>query len=242
MVLDVDARGFAVACAEVAVDAFVGIDDRLQVSIFRQEAQHGTYGADGVAVRASAAPGQYDEYHQRDGGDDEGGQALQPDGSVIECIAVGPLGQVGQQVVSPLVDGGEQVVCDASVRTVGGQQGHKRVYACHQCDDEHAQHAVTQPRQGRRIAVAVLLALLREPGNDVLEDAQRADDGTIDASQQQGENHQCQYHSHVERQHGREELNFGHPAEPCVQRPREVKEQQGDQRKKYDGQGQSDFT
>ena len=116
------------------------------------------------------------------------------------------------------------------------------MYACHQRDDEHAQHAVAQPRQGGRMAVAVLLALLCEPGYNVLEDAQRADDRTIDTAQQQGENHQGQYHSHIQCQQGGEELDLGHPAEPRVQCSREVEEQQGNQRKENDSQGQSDFT
>ena len=34
MILDVNARSFAVACTEVTVGALVGVDDRFQVGIF----------------------------------------------------------------------------------------------------------------------------------------------------------------------------------------------------------------
>lgn len=121
VILDVDTRSFAIACAKVAVDALIRVDNRLQISISGQEAEYGTYRANGVAIGSSASPCQYDEDDQGNGCNDESRDALQPHGGIVERITVGTFSQVGQQIVSPLVEGSKQVVGNTSVCTVGSQ-------------------------------------------------------------------------------------------------------------------------
>ena len=52
------------------------------------------------------------------------------------------------------------------------------------------------------------------PQDNVLPDAQRADDGTVDASADEGQQHQRDYDGHVECEAGGQELELGHPAKP----------------------------
>ena len=57
--------------------------------------------------------------------------------------------------------------------------------ACYRCDDKHHQHRIAQPLHFLRIAVLVLLPT--ETGEDVLKDAQWTDNGTIDTSEDEGQ-------------------------------------------------------
>ena len=139
---------------------------------------------------------------------------------------------------------GEQILRDASVGAVGGEQGRQRADARHERNDEERQHAPAQPTLFRRIAEAVttLFRASAQPGNDVLHHAQRTNDRTIYAPEDQGQGDKKHDDSHIQRQHGGQELDAGHPAQPSMHRPREVEEEQRDAGEEDDGQRQSDFT
>ena len=244
VVFHVDARSLAAAGAEVALHTLVRVDDGLEPRPAGHEAQHRAHGTDGVAVGASAAPGQHGDDHESDHGDEEGRQTLHPHRGFIESIAVDAFGHVGQQIVSPSVERGEQILRDASVGAVGGEQGRQRADARHERNDEERQHAPAQPTLFRRIAEAVttLFRASAQPGNDVLHHAQRTNDRTIYAPEDQGQGDKKHDDSHIQRQHGGQELDACHPAQPGVHRPREVEEEQRDAGEEDDGQRQSDFT
>lgn len=237
VVLEVDAGGFALAAAQAARVAFLRVDAHPQEREAREEAQHRAHGADGVAIGAPAPPGQDGDDDQRGRGDEKRRQALHPHARLIERIAVGPFGQVGQDVVSPAVERGEEVLRDAPVGTIGGQQGDQRADAGHEGDDEDREHAVAQPALLGRIteAVAALLRASAQPGDDVLHHAHRADDRTVDTPEDERQDDEEHDDSHIQRQHRRQELYAGHPAEPRVDRPREVEEEQRDAGEKHDG-------
>lgn len=54
------------------------------------------------------------------------------------------------------------------------------------------------------------------PQDDVLPDAERADDGTIDSATDERQQHQRDDHRHVEGKAGGKELEFCHPAPPLL--------------------------
>ena len=56
MLLAVDAGSFAFVCTESAIIAFLGVNYRAKQCVFRQKAQNGTNGTDGVAVSPSVFP------------------------------------------------------------------------------------------------------------------------------------------------------------------------------------------
>ena len=240
----IDARGLAFSGAERAGVAFPLVDHGAEERVAGQGAEYGAHRADRVAVGTSAAPGQHDEHDERRGGDEQRREALQPHVGLVEGVAVGPLGEVGQQVVAPAVDRGEEVCGDPPVGAVGCQQGDQRADACGDCRHEEHQHGDAQPPFGRRVgeAVAVLPAAAAQPRDDVLENPQRADDRTVDAPQEEREHHQRDDDGDVERQHGRQELDSGEPSEPGVERPRKVEQQQRDERETDDGKGDSDLA
>ena len=107
----------------------------------------------------------------------------------IESVAVRPFRQVCQQVIAPLIDGSEETGSDAPVRAIRFEQRSNRMkaHACNEGHGKHCQHSVTQPFPGGRIAETVFLPLACKPGNDILKYAERADNGAIDASEQQGQ-------------------------------------------------------
>jgi hypothetical protein len=87
----------------------------------------------------------------------------------------------------------------------------------------------------------LLAAMGSEPGNAILEDAQRADDRAIYAAENQGKQHKGYYHPHIQGQYGRKELDFGHPAQIRVERAREIQEQEGYPHPENPGQSHSKF-
>ena len=242
--LGIDARGLATAGAERAAGALARVYHRAHQGVARQQAEHRPNGADGVAVRASVAPRQHDEHHHRRDGHEQRGQALEPDVGLIESVAVHPFGQVGQHIVAPGPQRSQQRRRDAPVGAVGSQQGGQRTDAGHQSRHKEDQHGVAQPRQSRGVAKAAFLAATAtaEPRHDVLENAQRADNGTIHAAKEQRKHDEGYHNLYVERQHGRQKLDAGQPAEPRVHRSREVEEEQRDECQREDRQGQSDFS
>ena len=232
--------------ALLAALAHVRVDHRTEHRETGEEAQRGAHGADGVAIRAAVAPGQDDHHHERGDGHEEGGQAAEPDFLLIEGVAAGPLGDRGEEVVHPQVDRLEQVLDDASPGAVRGQQGHERLHAHDEGDDEDRPHPVAQPLHFGAVAVGLavlVLALARhvEVRHAILEHAQRADDGAVDPSEDQGQEDEADDDGDVEGHHGRQELDLRHPAQPSVQRSGEVQEQQRDAQPEDDGQRDAYF-
>ena len=240
----VDARCLAVACAKSAAVALLGIYDRFEKRIPGQETEHRTYRTNRVAVRTSASPCQYDEHDKSKGRNDEGGQAFHPHLRFIKSVAVRPFRQICQQIIAPLIDGSEETGSDAPVRAIRFEQRSNRMkaHACNEGHGKHCQHSVTQPFPGGRIAETVFLPLACKPGNDILKYAERADNGAIDASEQQGQCNKQQYHACIQCEQCGEELYFRHPAHPAVQRSGEIEEQERDECKEYNCKCQSDST
>lgn len=123
MIFGIDARGFAVAGTRLATVAFGRVDGGAEEREPRQQPQRGAHRADGVAVGASVAPGQYDDDYQGDRGYDERGEALEPDLGRVEGIAVHALGHEGKQVVAPPVYRGKEVGGYAAVGAVWSDEG-----------------------------------------------------------------------------------------------------------------------
>ena len=245
-VLYVDAGGLAVVLALLAALAHVRVDHRAEHREAGEETQCRAHGADGVAIRATVPPGQDDHHDERDRSHDEGGQAAQPDFLVIEGVAVRPLRQGGEEVVHPEIDRLEQVLNDASPSAVRGQQGHERLNAHDEGDDKERPHPVAQPLHFGAVAVrlaVLVLAFARhvEVCYSVLEYAQRADDGAIDPSENEGQEDETDDDGHIQGHHGRQELDLRHPAQPSVQRSREVEKQQRDAQPEDDGQRDAYF-
>ena len=183
MRLEIDARRFAVLRAERAVLALVLVEMNLQERETGKETEHRAYRTDGVAVGASASPGQDEEDDYRRKGYDEHGQRLHPHVDAVEGVAFGSFGDACQHVVAQHVKRLENAGHDASKGAVGRQQLDKAAYAGDDGDDEERRHDVAQPFLLRRVGVAVLLRLLAQPSEDVLHDAQRTDDRAVDASE-----------------------------------------------------------
>ena len=106
--------------------------------------------------------------------------------------------------------------------------------------------AVAQPLHFGAVAVrlaVLVLALARhvEVRHAVLEHAQRADDGAVDPSEDQGQEDEADDDGDVEGHHGRQELDLRHPSQPSVQRSREVEEQQRDAQPEDNGQRDAYF-
>lgn len=108
--------------------------------------------------------------------------------------------------------------------------------------EEQHQYAVAQPRQRPRVAEAVLTPPGGRPRHDILKDAQRADDRTVDPSEKQGQQHECRDHARIDGQDGRQQLHLRHPAEPRMERPREIEQQQRDHREENGRSRDSDFA
>ena len=107
VIFGVDARGFAVAGTRLATVAFGCVDSGAEEREPRQQPQRGAHRADGVAVGASATPGQYSDDHKGDDGHDERGETLEPHLGRVEGVAVHALGHEGEQVVAPPVNRGK---------------------------------------------------------------------------------------------------------------------------------------
>ena len=80
-----------------------------------------------------------------------------------------------------------------------------------------------------------------EMGHTVLEHAQGADDGAIDAAEHERQEDQSDDDGDVESQDGGEELHFGHPAQPSMQRSREIQEDQRNAEPEDNRQCDADF-
>ena len=241
MVGDVDARGLAVAFAEFAADALGAIDDGLEPREAGQEAEQGSDRAYRVAIGAAVAPCQDNDNHESSRCNQKGRQAFDVNLDRVESVASGSFGKEGQQVVAPAVNRGEKIGSDAAVGGIGVEQGYKGGDAADQSRHEQDQNRVSQPGNGFGIGVAVLFLLLAEPGGDVLEYAQGANDRAIDPAEKQGEQKQEEDDPEVQSQHGRQELYLGHPAEIQVQHAGNIEEQQRQQAEEHDSKRDSDF-
>ena len=228
---NINASCLATACAQVAFPAFLFIDFDSEQRKFRDNPQHGSYGADGIAIRTSVPPRQYTYYYKGKQGDEECRKALQPHLGFIESVAVGTFCKIGQQVVSPLVNGSKQVVGDSSVGAIRGNQcGNRSESACHQ-RQEHDQYAITQHVFRFRIRIRKFFLPSSYPRHDVLKDSQRADNGTVNASAHKSKYYKKEDNAGIKCQYSRQELNLSHPSEPCMQCPCKVEEQKRDDAK-----------
>lgn len=81
-----------------------------------------------------------------------------------------------------------------------------------------------------------------DPRGDILEYAEGADYRAVYPAEEESNDDQCDNDTEVQGEDGGQELYFGEPSEPCVERTGEVEEQQSDQREADYCQGQSDFT
>ena len=175
--------------ALAAGDALVGVDLDAEKAELAHQTQQRAHGADGVAPQAAVHEAHEADDHEGDDGNDQR-QAR-----------------------------GVDVGHHAGVGAIGGYEGRDGVEAEDHQQHEERQHGVAQPVGGLAIAEGTALAEneLVEPGEDVLEDAHGADDGTIEAADEEGHQQDGHDHYHVECQHGREELHLGHPAQPVAQ-------------------------
>lgn len=214
MVLPVDAGGLAVPHAAAAVDAFGGVDVRLEDGETAEEAEYGADGADGVAPDASAEQGA-GSYHKKRG---QCGYDKRERASVRDA---------GDAAYHP-------AVC-----AVGGYQGDECLYADHHRHDGQDQHSVADEfpfrAEGEFLCLKSVDAeaeLAAEPDYYVLEYPERAYYGAVDAAEdKREEDYPADYReveeggaadgAHlggVERADeslgGREELELGHPSPP----------------------------
>ena len=182
----VDAGRLAVAGAKSAAVSLRGVYDGFEEGVFGQETEHRTHWANRVAVGAPASPCQDEQYDKSNCGYDEGGQAFHPHLRFVEGIAVCPLRQVCQQVVTPLIDRSKKVGSDTPVGTVWLKQRSDgmETYACNEGNEKQCQHSIAQPFSCRGIAETVFLPFAGKPGNDILKYTERTDYGAIDASEQ----------------------------------------------------------
>ena len=142
---DVYARGLAVALAFAAADALVGIYHRPEPRETGQKTEDRTNRAYRIAICTAVPPCQDKKQNECHCGDDEGRQAPEPHIGLIENIAVGPLGQKGQQIVDPSVHRSEKVGGDTAIGAVRREQGDERSDASHHSHDEQHQHSTSEP-------------------------------------------------------------------------------------------------
>ena len=244
MGLGVDARGLAVAGTEFASVALRDIEPRLEEREARQRPEQRPDRADRIAPRASVAPGQHEEENEGCGSDDQRCEPLHPDIDRIEGIAVNPFGRPCQQVVAPAPERSQQALDNASVGAVRGDQGPDASEPGRHDDDKEKEYAPAQPRAGGGVAEAVAMPAPPpgEPRDEVLHDAERTDHRAVDAPEEQRQEEESGNHTDVQGQHGGQELNLRHPAEPRMDRPREVEKQQRDRNEEEDSQGDPDFS
>ena len=233
VVLRVDARCLALAGAHATSVALREVDVRFQQREACQETQDRPHRTDRVAIGAAITPSQHRDYYQADQSHHEGTYTFNIGIHPIESIAVRLLSEIGQEIISCLINRCEQVGGDAAIRTIGGQQGHQGTDTRQTSDHENGQHDIAKDRLRRRVAKTelFLFALSTHPRDHILHHAQRTDHRAIDTPQEQGQDHQSHNHAHIQRIKSRPELDLGHPAKPSMDRPREVEEQQGDQHK-----------
>ena len=238
----VDTRRLAPAGALSATVAFRNVDDRPQQRKAGKEPEHRTHRANRVAVGTTVPPRQNGQRREHGDSDRKGRQALDPDIRPVESVAAGPFGEAGQQVVAPLPKRREKIRSDTPVSSVRVQQRHDGAYARRERYDEQRKHRIAQPRQRRRMGIAVFPAPSSQPAEHVLHHAQRTNDRTINASQQQREQYERRHDAEIQGQYRRQELDLGQPAEPCMDRSREIEKQQCDRHETKDGERYSDFS
>ena len=219
-----------VARAHAARLALVSIEGNVEEAEAAHEAKHRAHGADGVAVGAPVPVSQVAHDQKGYSGNDEGRHRLHPHVGVVERIALIVLGNTCQHVVTPAVQGLEQVAHDAAVAAVRGQKGNEATHTADDGQDEQAKHRVAKHALGWRISVGNLALLLgtealAEPRYHVLHHAHGAYYGAVDAPEEQRQDDEEQNNAHVQRQERWQELNLGHPAEVLMKRPSEIHEQ-----------------
>ena len=239
MRLIVDTGGLAVLRAHRAVLALILIEADLQPREAGEETQDGTDGTDGIAVGTPTSPGQHQKHHQRHGGNDKHRQRLHPDIHGVEGVTVSLLCEIGQQVIAQHPDRLQEHRGNAAIGTIWRQQLEERTDTRQGSHHEHHQHGIAQPAHLLRVTVLVLFPT--QLCQDVLKHAQRTDDGTIDAPEDERQQQECHDDHDVQRHYGRQELDLGQPAQPGVQRPRKVEEEQRDQCKEHRCKGNTNL-
>ena len=224
--LEIDARGLAILGAHAAWLALVDVKIHFEPREARNQREESAHGADGVAIGASAAPCQHSDDDKRRQSNQEGGQTLHPHVHAVECVAVHAVGNCRQQVVAPLIDGQQQVGHHAAIAAIRCQQRYYNVNAGNKGNDEQHQHAIAQPPQFGACGEAVLFAFAMNPRHDVLEDAQRTDDRTINAPEDERQCRQRQNDPQVEGKHCGQELDACRPTQVMVQHTAHIKKQQ----------------
>ena len=227
---EVDAGSLAGALAGLAILALVLVEHRAEHRKSGQEAERGPHGADVVAVVAASAPGENRHDDKRHGRHDQRRKAAEPHGTLIEGIAAGPLSRGGEVVVDPQDHRLEDALDDASPGAVGRKDSRQGLYADKKQYHPQRPDAVAEPLVllFKMIRPAVLAGAVVQGGNPVLEHAERADDRTVYPAEKEGQKDQKQDDADVGGHHGGQELDFGHPAQPQVQRPGKVQQQKGD--------------
>ena len=207
--------------------------------MFADEAEQCADGADGVAPCASAFPCEYGDDGPCEECYGERCCALEPYVNFVEGVAVVVFGDGCQSVVGEFVEWCHNGCDDAAVGAVGEDES---AYPCYVegegCAGQH-EHCVAQGVLCRRVVVLVLF--LTQPCDGVLHDAQWADDGAVDAPHQQGECHDEEQCSYVQRQQCRHKLDFRHPSQIGMCRSGEVDQEPCDEHPEDDGQCQADF-
>jgi hypothetical protein len=238
---NLNALGLAMELAGLAVLALVVVNDRTEHGKAGEEAQRGAHGADIVAIGAAAPESQNPHHDQRDKGYNQGGKAAEPYLLVIEGIASSPFREAGQQVVAPNIDRLQKVLDHTAVSTVRGQKGDEYMDTGHKGYHIQGPHPIADSLHSLSVLERLFAAMGPKPGNAVLEDAQRADDRTIHAAENQGKQHKGHDYPHIQGQYGREELDFGHPTQIAMQRPCEIQKKEGDPYPENPGQRHSKF-
>ena len=204
MVLHVDAGGLAAASAALACHALAFVDGEAEEREAAEDAEQGAHGADGVAVGPAAVP--CEEADQREGDscrDKQGG---------CEAFTSGKSRDTPDH---------------ASVGAVGGQQSEQELQAQEGAGHGDQQHC--GPHDAVLLLVGEALRIVLRGGqglsgglepletarlpavhgfspdapqadDHVLEYAQRADDRTVEPSEQQGEQQHSQDYREVQRE------------------------------------------
>ena len=229
MLLAVDAGSLALARAQAAAVAFVFVNIDAQQREAREHSQHRADRANRIAPGPAAAPREYENQHEGERSCDEGRKALEPDFRRIERVAVKAFRQQGKHVVSEAIERREEVAHYPSESAVRGKQAGERGGACDHRDDKQGEQAIAQPVFGRRIGQAVFLpfAAGAQAVDKVLHHSERTDYRAIYPAEYQGEDDQDCDGDEVEREHRRQQLDFGHPSQPGVQHSGEIAQQDG---------------
>lgn len=213
--LRIDAFRLAVACAFLAAVAFLLIDCQCENRVAAEDAQHGAYRAKRVAPEAAA--------EQRHGEDDQH--------------------QYGnQRVCAPAVVrtryGGygfaEEAVRLEEMRPYCRDREERQRDEAQQYAEAEELHLFGGTEAVRSEMFAQLLHpfAVSEPDEEILQNAHRANDGAIDATDAEGDDQQQGQREERQTDDRRPELQFGHPSD-VWSHDRSVHQQQGDTYYKY---------